>query len=74
MTAPFTESDVEEAALSWLKESGWTIRHGAEMIPGELFAERDDYGQVVLAGRLRDALATSIRTSHPKHWMMPFTG
>ena len=56
MTAPFTESDVEEAALSWLKESGWTIRHGAEMVPGELFAERDDYGQVVLACRLRDAL------------------
>lgn len=57
MTAPFTESDVEEAALSWLEESGWTIRHGAEMVPGELFAERDDYGQAVLAGRLRDALA-----------------
>ena len=57
MTTPFTESDVEEAALSWLEETGWTIRHGAEMIPGELFAERDDYGQVVLAGRLRDALA-----------------
>ena len=53
----FTESVVEEAALAWLKGAGWQVRHGAEIAPGEPAAERDDYGQVVLAQRLRDALA-----------------
>ena len=52
----FTESVVEEAALGWLASAGWTVANGAHIAPGEPSAERDDYGQVVLAGRLRDAL------------------
>ena len=54
--AGFTESHVEEAALSWLAGLGYTIRNGQDIAPGELFAERIDYGQVVLEKRLRDAL------------------
>jgi type I restriction enzyme, R subunit len=57
MTLTFTESVVEEAALAWLESVGWQIRNCAEIAPGEPAAERDDYGQVVLAQRLRDALA-----------------
>ncbi|HMV38467.1 MAG TPA: type I restriction endonuclease subunit R [Plasticicumulans sp.] len=53
----FTESVVEQAALAWLEAAGWQVRNGAEIAPGEPGAERDDYGQVVLAQRLRDALA-----------------
>jgi type I restriction enzyme R subunit len=53
----FTESVVEQAALAWLEAAGWHVRNGAEIAPGEPTAERDDYGQVVLAQRLRDALA-----------------
>ncbi len=53
----FTESVVEQAALAWLEATGWQVRNGAEIAPGESTAERDDYGQVVLAQRLRDALA-----------------
>ena len=53
----FTESTVEQAALAWLESVGWSVRHGAEIAPGELAAERSDYGQVILAQRLRDALA-----------------
>ena len=53
----FTETVVEQAALAWLESAGWTVRNGAEIAPGEIAAERDDYGQVVLAQRLRDALA-----------------
>jgi type I restriction enzyme R subunit len=53
----FTESIVEQAALAWLESVGWRVRSGAEIAPGEAAAERDDYGQVVLALRLRDALA-----------------
>jgi len=56
-SSAFTESVVEEAALAWLESVGWQIRNGAEIAPGEPAAERDDYGQVVLAQRLRDALA-----------------
>jgi type I restriction enzyme R subunit len=57
VTSPFTESIVEQAALAWLESVGWSVRHGAEIAPGELAAERSDYGQVVLAQRLHDALA-----------------
>ena len=53
----FTESTVEQAALAWLESVGWSVRHGAEIAPGELAAERSDYGQVVLEQRLRDAFA-----------------
>jgi type I restriction enzyme R subunit len=51
------ETTVEEAALAWLESLGWEVKHGPEIAPGELFAERADYGQVVLERRLRDALA-----------------
>jgi type I restriction enzyme R subunit len=54
---PFSESTVESAALAWLSELGWQVRPGAEIAPDGLFAERQDYGQVVLNQRLRDALA-----------------
>ncbi len=54
--ASFTESVVEEAALAWLESLGYAIKHGPEIAPGELFAERGDYGQVLLATRLREAL------------------
>jgi len=56
MTAAFTESIVEDAALAWLESLGYTILHGPEIAPGEPFAERGDYGQVVLEWRLRQAL------------------
>ena len=56
MTA-FTESVVEEAALAWLDGLGYAVQFGPTIAPGEAAAEREDYGQVVLAGRLRDALA-----------------
>lgn len=52
----FTESVVEQAALAWLESVGWQVRNGAEIVPGEPAAERGDYGEVVLAQRLRDAL------------------
>ena len=52
-----TESVVEQAALAWLESAGWSVLNGADIAPGEAAAERDDYAQVVLAGRLRDALA-----------------
>ncbi len=52
-----TESDVEAAALEWLAAVGWGVVHGPEIAPDMPSAERLDYGEVVLARRLRDALA-----------------
>ena len=52
-----TESDVEEAALAWLAELGWQVAHGPDIAPETPGAERNDYGQVVLEPRLRDAFA-----------------
>ena len=56
MPPVFTESVVEDAALAWLEEAGWTVVHGPTIAPGETGAEREDFGEVVLQGRLRDAL------------------
>ena len=52
-----TEADVEQAALAWLSGLGWGVAHGPDIAPDAPGAERTDYGQVILAGRLRDALA-----------------
>ncbi len=52
----FTESVVEQAALAWLEALGYGIAHGPEIGCGQPGAEREDWSQVVLEGRLRDAL------------------
>ncbi|MBP7620060.1 MAG: type I restriction endonuclease subunit R [Gemmatimonadales bacterium] len=52
----FTESEVEEAALGWLEDLGWQVAFGGDIAPDAPSAERVDYGEVVLAGRLRAAL------------------
>jgi type I restriction enzyme R subunit len=51
------ESTVEHSALAWLSDLAWEVKHGPEIAPDGLFAERQDYSQVVLNQRLRDALA-----------------
>jgi hypothetical protein len=56
MTDRFSESAVESAALAWLSELGWQVKHGSGIAPDGLFAERQDFGHVVLEQRLRDAL------------------
>jgi len=53
----FTESVVEQAALAWLENVGWSIKNGLDIAPDMPAAERRDYGQVILERRLRDALA-----------------
>ena len=55
----FTESVVEDAALAWLKGLGYAVLYGPDIAAGESAAERSDpnYRDVVLDGRLRQALA-----------------
>ncbi len=52
-----TESVVEQAALGWLESLHYTVLSGLQIAPGEAEAERDDYSQVLLLGRLRRKLA-----------------
>jgi len=52
-----TESTVEQAALDWLESIGWRAAHGPGIAPDMPASERRDYSEVVLAQRLRDALA-----------------
>ncbi len=52
----FSESTVEDAALEHLSRMGYTCLFGPSVAPDTPDAERHDYTEVVLEGRLRDAL------------------
>ncbi|NCC51700.1 MAG: type I restriction endonuclease subunit R [Spartobacteria bacterium] len=56
MSAKFFESVLEEAAIQYFTELGYAYMPGPEIAHDGLFAERSGYGDVVLNGRLRDAL------------------
>ncbi len=51
-----TENELEALALTWFQDSGWEYRHGPDIAPDGETPERADYRQVVLTGRLREAL------------------
>ena len=55
--ASVSESTVEAVALDWLGALGWTVVYGPDIAPDTPTAERADYDEVVLHGRLRSALA-----------------
>ena len=53
------EDMVEQAAQQWLAELGWATAHGPDISPPDARtpgSERDSYRQVILAGRLREAI------------------
>jgi type I restriction enzyme R subunit len=52
----FTESIVEDAATEWFGALGYSVVAGPSIAPGEPSAERASYADVVLEGRLREAL------------------
>ncbi|NLK50562.1 MAG: type I restriction endonuclease subunit R [Candidatus Cloacimonetes bacterium] len=58
MRITFTESEIEQSALAWLEDIGYTVISGLDIAPGTVFAERDGYDQVVLVNRLQQALLT----------------
>ena len=57
MSIGIAESEVEEAALGWLRDLDWKVAHGPDIAPDQVAAERADYAEIVLPSRLRDALA-----------------
>lgn len=52
----FTESIVEDAALAWFEELGYAVAPGPHLAPGEPATERVSFSDVVLLGRLRQAI------------------
>ena len=56
--AGITESEVEGAALQWLAGLGYSVAHGPDIGPEGPAQERGSYDEVLLAGRLRNALAS----------------
>ena len=55
--AVITESEVEDATLQWLAGLGYAVAHGPDIGPEGSAPERGSYDEVLLAGRLRKALA-----------------
>ncbi len=56
MAANLVENDVELAARAWFQALDDSVVHGPHIAPSEPAAERDSFGEVVLAGRLREAI------------------
>ena len=52
----FNEATVEEAAMGWLADLGWETAYGPDISPDGPMPERDNYRQVLLPERLRDAI------------------
>ena len=50
------ESTVEDAALGWFEELGYARTNGLLIAPGEPVSERTSFSEVMLRGRLRDAI------------------
>lgn len=57
MTPGLSEATVEEAGLDWFRDLGYEARLGVEIAPDGPAPERVGHGEVLLLGRLRDALA-----------------
>jgi len=54
--AGMNEDSLEQTALEWFRELGYQYAHGPEIAPDGASPERENYAQVVLLGRLRNAL------------------
>lgn len=52
-----TETIVEGAALDWFKALDYSIAHAPHLAPGEVATERNSFCDVLLVGRVRDAIA-----------------
>ena len=61
----FAESTVEQAALSWL-DLGSIVAHGPSLAPGDLFAERESFEQVIQARRFRDAVLPKLMSGETR--------
>ncbi len=54
---PITENIIEESAIELLQSHGWEYANGKEISPEGLFCERENFSQIVLTDRLRNAIS-----------------
>jgi type I restriction enzyme R subunit len=57
LSKAFVESEVETIVLDILKELGYEAKFGPDIAPDGLYPERQRYSDVILAGRLQQAVA-----------------
>ncbi|RAL21424.1 DEAD/DEAH box helicase [Thermoflavimicrobium daqui] len=53
----FYESELEKAVLEWFEELHYEVQYGPNIAPESDYRERDEYSDVILQGRLREALS-----------------
>ena len=51
-----TEDQLEQETIGWLTETGYSHRYGLDIAPDGPTPERSSYSQVLLVGRLREAI------------------
>lgn len=68
----FSESTVEDAALSWLDPLGYSIAHGPEIAPDCLTAERSEFSDVFLNDRQKASKTTVPPCSPPSNFTSRF--
>ena len=51
-----TEDQLEQETLAWLTDAGYCHRYGLDIAPDGSAPERSNYSQVLLVGRLREAI------------------
>jgi type I restriction enzyme R subunit len=54
---PITENIIEQSAIEIIQSLGWNYAYGKEISPEGLYCERENFSQVVLVNRLRNAIA-----------------
>jgi type I restriction enzyme R subunit len=57
-----TEDQLEQLAIQWFQDTGWSHANGADLAPEGVTPERVDFRAVVLNGRLAEA----VRRLNPK--------
>jgi type I restriction enzyme R subunit len=63
MTKKLNENTLtEQPVIGWLKEMGYDYEFGPDLAPGQILGEREDFREVILAGRLK----RSIRRLNPE--------
>lgn len=60
------ESILEDAALEWFRVLGYAGGNGPQLAPCEPASERDSFSDVVLVGRLREAILRLKRAIPPR--------
>lgn len=51
------EDQLEQLAIQWFQDTGWSYAHGPDIAPESAAPERSDFREVVLKDRLASAIA-----------------